>query len=80
MRKINKFLDYKKCGKSFKTELRHRKDYGNPDFLVHTMTYQDIDQIGSCFSKDVFDPHRYDKSDSYFEIANRRSYGQQPNS
>lgn len=67
-RKINKFLDYKKGGKSFNAEVRHRKDYRNPDFLVHAVTYQDIDQIGSCFSKDVFDPHGYDKSDYYFEI------------
>ncbi|KAM4104957.1 hypothetical protein ACJW30_06G197300 [Castanea mollissima] len=33
------------------------------------MMYEDIDQIGSCFSKDVFDPHGYDKSDYYFEIV-----------
>ncbi|GMY37513.1 SAP30-binding protein [Fagus crenata] len=67
-RKINKFLDYKKGGKSFNAEVRHRKDYRNPDFLLHAVTYQDIDQIGSCFSKDVFDPHGYDKSDYYVEI------------
>ncbi|KAM3700542.1 hypothetical protein ACJW31_05G106500 [Castanea mollissima] len=67
-RKINKFLDYKKGGKSFNAEVRHRKDYRNPDFLVHAVTYQDIDQIGSCFSKDVFDPHGYDKSDYCIEI------------
>ncbi|KAF3451303.1 hypothetical protein FNV43_RR07398 [Rhamnella rubrinervis] len=67
-RKINKFLDYKKAGKSFNAEVRNRKDYRNPDFLLHAVRYQDIDQIGSCFSKDVFDPHGYDKSDYYEEI------------
>ncbi|XP_059461744.1 uncharacterized protein LOC132190711 isoform X2 [Corylus avellana] len=67
-RKINKFLDYKKYGKSFNAEVRNRKDYRNPDFLLHAVRYQDIDQIGSCFSKDVFDPHGYDKSDYYDEI------------
>ncbi|PON77043.1 SAP30-binding protein [Parasponia andersonii] len=67
-RKINKFLDYKKAGKSFNAEVRNRKDYRNPDFLLHAVRYQDIDQIGSCFSKDVFDPHGYDKSDYYDEI------------
>ncbi|CAN0853482.1 SAP30-binding protein [Linum grandiflorum] len=45
-----------------------RKDYRNPDFLQHTVNYQGIDHIGSCFSKDVFDPHGYDKSDFYTEI------------
>ncbi|KAK7306519.1 hypothetical protein VNO77_44466 [Canavalia gladiata] len=67
-RKINKFLEYKKAGKSFNKEVRNRKDYRNPDFLLHAVRYQDIDQIGSCFSKDVFDPHGYDPSDFYDEI------------
>ncbi|XP_054800910.1 uncharacterized protein LOC129305033 isoform X2 [Prosopis cineraria] len=64
-RKINKFLHYKKAGKSFNAEVRNRKDYRNPDFLLHAVRYQGIDQIGSCFSKDVFDPHGYDPSDFY---------------
>ncbi|KAJ6792419.1 SAP30-binding protein isoform X1 [Iris pallida] len=66
--KINKFLAYKRAGKSFNADLRNRKDYRNPDFLQHAVRYQDIDQIGTCFSKDVFDPHGYDKSDYYDEI------------
>lgn len=68
-RKINKFLEYKKAGKSFNAEVRNRKDYRNPDFLLHAVRYQDIDQIGSCFSKDVFDPHGYDSSDFYDQIG-----------
>ncbi|XP_047313106.1 uncharacterized protein LOC124916435 [Impatiens glandulifera] len=67
-KRINKFLDLKRGGKSYNAEVRNKKEYRNPDFLVHAVTYQDIDQIGSCFSKDVFDPHGYDKSDFYDEI------------
>ncbi|XWS19716.1 hypothetical protein CRYUN_Cryun31cG0040000 [Craigia yunnanensis] len=67
-RKIDKFLNLKRAGKSFNAEVRNRKDYRNPDFLLHAVRYQDIDQIGSCFGKDVFDPHGYDKSDYYDEI------------
>ncbi|KAJ4703672.1 SAP30-binding [Melia azedarach] len=67
-RKIDKFLGLKRIGKSFNAEVRNRKDYRNPDFLLHAVRYQDIDQIGSCFSKDVFDPHGYDPSDYYDEI------------
>ncbi|KAL9236844.1 hypothetical protein vseg_011468 [Gypsophila vaccaria] len=72
--KINKFLAYKRQGKSFNVEVRNRKDYRNPDFLRHAVRYQDIDEIGSCFSKDVFDPHGYDESDFYdaIEIAINR--------
>ncbi|KAL1555972.1 hypothetical protein AAHA92_11650 [Salvia divinorum] len=67
--KISRFLVLKKTtGRSFNAEVRNRKEYRNPDFLLHAVTYQDIDQIGSCFCKDVFDPHGYDKSDFYDEI------------
>ncbi|CAI9773242.1 unnamed protein product [Fraxinus pennsylvanica] len=73
--KIIRFLALKKTtGRSFNSEVRNRKQYRNPDFLLHAVTYQDIDQIGSCFSKDVFDPHGYDKSDFYdgIEVDMRR--------
>ncbi|CAA7031127.1 unnamed protein product [Microthlaspi erraticum] len=62
-RKIDKFLSLKKMGKSFNNEVRNRKEYRNPDFLLHAVSYQDIDQTGSCFSKEVFDPNGYDPSD-----------------
>ncbi|KAK4399246.1 SAP30-binding protein [Sesamum angolense] len=75
--KIIKFLALKKTtGRSFNAEVRNRKEYRNPDFLLHAVTYQDIDQIGSCFSKDVFDPHGYDKSDFYDEIDSIFSFSQ----
>jgi len=67
--KINRFLAYKRAGKSFNAEVRNRKDYRNPDFLQHAVRYQEIDQIGTCFGKDVFDPYGYDKGDYYDEIG-----------
>nr|GMD10821.1 SAP30-binding protein [Ipomoea batatas] len=67
--KIIRFLALKKTtGRSFNAEVRNRKDYRNPDFLRHAVQYQGIDEIGSCFSTDVFDPHGYDKCDFYDEI------------
>lgn len=69
-RKIDKFLSLKKMGKSFNAEVRNRKEYRNPDFLLHAVSYQDIDQTGSCFSKDVFDPNGYDPSDFCDAIGN----------
>lgn len=67
--KVRRFLNYKRAGKSFNAEVRNRKDYRNPDFLLHAVRYQGIDQVGSCFSKDVFDPHGYDPSDYYDGIG-----------
>ncbi|XP_010999754.1 PREDICTED: SAP30-binding protein-like isoform X2 [Populus euphratica] len=67
-RKIDKFLALKKIGRSFNSEVCNKKDYRNPDFLLHAVRYQVIDEIGSCFRKDVFDPHGYDQSDYYLEL------------
>ncbi|GAA0138328.1 DNA-binding transcription factor [Lithospermum erythrorhizon] len=59
------YLNLRRSGRSYNADIRKKKGYRNPDFLLHTVTYQDIDQIGSCFIKDVFDPHGYDESDFY---------------
>ncbi|MED6167912.1 hypothetical protein PIB30_007227 [Stylosanthes scabra] len=52
-KKINKFLEYNKDGKSLNPEVRKRKNYQNPDFLLHAVR---------------FDPYGYDSSDFYDEI------------
>ncbi|KAI3740158.1 hypothetical protein L2E82_30580 [Cichorium intybus] len=39
----------KKRGRSFNSEVRNRKEYRNPDLLTHAVTYQNIDEIGTCF-------------------------------
>ncbi|KAI3510567.1 hypothetical protein L1887_17668 [Cichorium endivia] len=41
----------KKRGRSFNSEVRNRKEYRNPDFLTQAVTYQNIDEIGTCFIK-----------------------------
>lgn len=61
--KFAKFLKIKKEGKSFNEDLRRRKGYRNPDYLQLAVVYGSIDQIGSCFDPQLFDPHGYDKSD-----------------
>ncbi|KAH7439238.1 hypothetical protein KP509_04G051700 [Ceratopteris richardii] len=67
--KFQKFLAYKNAGRSFNEELRKSKGYRNPDFLEHAVKHQEIDQIGSCFRKEVFDPHGYDPKDFYDALA-----------
>ncbi|XP_057860494.1 uncharacterized protein LOC131069151 isoform X2 [Cryptomeria japonica] len=67
--KINRYLMLKNAGRSFNEELRNSKGYRNPDFLQRAVKYQEIDQIGSCFRKDMFDPHGYDPSDYYDALA-----------
>eukprot|EP00250_Pteridium_aquilinum_P019158 c24322_g1_i1 orf=383-1747(-) len=68
-KKFSKFLALKNAGRSFNEELRKSKGYRNPDFLQRAVKHQEIDQIGSCFSKEIFDPHGYDPSDFYDSLA-----------
>ncbi|KAI5071382.1 hypothetical protein GOP47_0013633 [Adiantum capillus-veneris] len=68
-KKFARFLAYKNAGRSFNEELRKSKGYRNPDFLQRAVKHQEIDQIGSRFSKEIFDPHGYDSSDFYDALA-----------
>lgn len=67
--KFAKYLALKNNGRSFNGELRNSKGYRNPDFLQRAVRHQEIDQIGSCFKKEVFDPHGYDPGDYYDAIT-----------
>jgi len=57
------FLMYKEKGRTFNEDLRHSKGYRNPDFLQLAVMHQNIDDIGSCFDPEIFNPHGYDKRD-----------------
>jgi hypothetical protein len=63
--KFTKYSKLKEAGRSFNEELRNSKGYWNPDFLQHAVTHENIDQIGSCFKPDIFNPHGYERSDFF---------------
>ncbi|KAL2636450.1 hypothetical protein R1flu_007929 [Riccia fluitans] len=67
--KFTKYLALKKTGRSLNEQLRNTKGYRNPDFLQHAVKYHEIDQIGSCFRKDVFDPRGSDPADYHDALA-----------
>ena len=71
--KFAKFLKFKEQGRNFNEDLRHSKGYRNPDFLQLAVMHQNIDEIGSCFDPEIFDPHGYDKSD-YADALGAPSY------
>ncbi|EFJ11890.1 hypothetical protein SELMODRAFT_446839 [Selaginella moellendorffii] len=67
--KFTWFLSLKDAGRSFNDELRNSKGYRNPDFLHRAVIHQGVDQLGSCFKKEIFDPHGYDPEDFYDALA-----------
>ena len=59
-RKISKFIDYAtRSGTTFNNNLKTKKDFGNPHLLSKVVDYFDIDEMGSNFPKDKFDPKAY---------------------
>jgi hypothetical protein len=63
--KFTKYSKLKEAGRSVNEDLRNSKGYRNPDFLQHAVTHENIDQIGSCFRLDIFNPHGYEKIDFF---------------
>ncbi|GER31799.1 ribonuclease H-like superfamily protein [Striga asiatica] len=65
--KISRVVALKKTsGRSFNSEVRNRKEYRNPDFLLHSVTYQNIDQIGSKYGDASGQLVNLDKSSVFF--------------
>ncbi len=44
-------------GRLISNNLKAERGYRNPSFLQKMVEHHEIDQYGSAFSKDVFDPH-----------------------
>ncbi|CAL8462418.1 g1951 [Coccomyxa elongata] len=49
-------------------QLKKMKPYKNPDFLQKMVEFFGIDHIGSCYQKEVFDPHGFPKEDYYDKL------------
>lgn len=52
-------------GKRITAELRRMRAYKNPDFLQKMVDFFGIEDIGSCYPKEVFDPKGFPKEDYY---------------
>ncbi|GBG81274.1 hypothetical protein CBR_g31948 [Chara braunii] len=68
-RKFKDFLDLKASGVDFNKSIMEKKDYRNPDFLERVVRYHNIDEKGSCYPKDKFNPHGYDPNDYYDRLG-----------
>ena len=45
--------------------LKALQGYRNPDFLQHCVKYDDIQQYGSCYPPQIFDPDNLPEEDYY---------------
>jgi hypothetical protein len=63
--KISNFHEFKRAGKSLNRNLRRAKDFKNPELLTTLVQFVGIDEIGTNYAKEVWDPHRFSASDYY---------------
>jgi len=54
-------------GRQVTSELRKMRPYKNPDFLQKMVDFFGIEDTGSCYPKEVFDPKGFPKEDNYKE-------------
>ena len=52
-------------GNTITSSLKSLSGYKNPDFLQHCVKYDDINQYGSCYPPEIFDPANLPAEDYY---------------
>ena len=52
-------------GNTITSSLKSLSGYKNPDFLQHCVKYDNINQYGSCYPTDIFDPAALPAEDFY---------------
>eukprot|EP01023_Acetabularia_acetabulum_P060254 TRINITY_DN7241_c0_g1_i1.p2 TRINITY_DN7241_c0_g1~~TRINITY_DN7241_c0_g1_i1.p2 ORF type:complete len:205 (-),score=35.21 TRINITY_DN7241_c0_g1_i1:644-1258(-) len=62
VQRIQQLKEKQQEGIQLTQELKKQKDYKNPDFLRKMVQHFQIEQYGSCLSKEVFDPGSFDES------------------
>ena len=62
--RVSHYLQIQKDkGRFINIELRSSRGYRNPDFLSHTVEHFQLDPHGTCYPKEIFDPHNLPKED-----------------
>lgn len=56
-------------GKYISEHLRTQRGYKNPDFLQKMVEYLGVDEVGSNYPQQVFDPHALPPDDFYDKLA-----------
>ena len=62
-------MELKRRGTEIDARLRATKGFRNPDFLRSAVTHFDVDDRGTNFAEDVFDPKGYDSEEYYDRLG-----------
>lgn len=70
--KLARFHVLASQGRSINTNLKAAKAFKNPDILEKLISYCEVNEIGSNYPKEIYDPEGFDPSDFYDEIAKQQ--------
>uniref|UniRef100_A0A914V236 SAP30-binding protein n=1 Tax=Plectus sambesii TaxID=2011161 RepID=A0A914V236_9BILA len=64
-----KRFEMKSLGEDVNRKIQERKDFMNPSLYEILINHFEIDELGTNFPKDIFDPHSFSESDYYDRLA-----------
>jgi hypothetical protein len=65
--KVAEYIDYKRTGTNINREYRRKKEFKNPNILEKLVHYYNINETGSNYPTDKFDPHKW-KPTSFYDV------------
>ncbi|XP_053203875.1 SAP30-binding protein-like [Panonychus citri] len=70
VQKINHLHAKMKQGIDMKASIEKLKNFRNPSIYEKLITFCEIDELGTNFPKDVYDPHQWGADDFYDNLTN----------
>lgn len=67
--KIALFIQKHRDGLNLNEDLKRQKQFGNPEILDKIVQHFEIDELGSNYPKDIWDPHGLPKEDYYDKLG-----------
>lgn len=72
--RISEFCDKtRRRGLDLLGSIQRKKDFRNPSMYEKLIVHCDIDELGSNFPSEIYDPHEFRKEDHYDELAKRQT-------
>jgi len=71
--RISEFCDKNRQGLDLLGSIQRKKTFRNPSIYEKLLVHCDIDELGSNFPSEIFDPHAFRKEDYYDELARKQT-------
>ncbi|XP_003743251.1 SAP30-binding protein [Galendromus occidentalis] len=72
-KRISELYNRSKIGDDHLERIQRKKTFRNPSIYEKLLVHCDVDELGSNFPSEVFDPHAFRKEDYYDELSRRQT-------